>query len=1090
MAACDHPTILETISLEELVPLAKRGVLQLEPPPPGAMAYIANHIAEQRKKPILWITDGPNTLETLIQDYCAISGKAPDGLFIFAAWETFPPEGKQDADTAGGRLSCLQRIQTASTPFVFTTIQALLQKTVCRDNLDQQIFNLQVGSEVDPDKLTDRLDAEGYEFEAEVYAKGQLSKRGGILDIWPIHQPRPFRIEFFGDTIESIRSFDPEEQLSLDKCDAISLLPANEWKYIADDHGCCLLDYLGEDPLIVQHDATAIEEHARMHEQVAELAGSESFTLRHEDLLHRLSKRHQSSLIFDDARATYRLNVDPADHLPSLMDDDMQPDILEEQRRAFVQHLCEQAKDGNQVHIYFDTEGSRDRFLQAYVSTLSIEHESLQFHTAPLSCGFYYAPENLIVLAESDLYGHQRTRRKRSSLQGKRVAEHAAGTTVLTWRDLQPGDFVVHIEHGIGRYLGLYEIEQQGTFQEMLAVEYADNAKLYIPVTQIQLLSRYMGTGKHQPTLHSLGGRRWINQKQAAENAVEDLAASLLETHAKREALKGYAFSADTPWQLELEHSFPYEETDDQWTAIEAVRTDMEKTRPMDRLICGDVGYGKTEVAVRAAFKAVMDGKQVAILVPTTILAQQHYETFSRRMAPFPVTLDVISRFRSQAEQTQILNNLREGGVDIIIGTHRLLSKDVAFKDLGLVIIDEEQRFGVAHKERFKKYRELVDVLTLTATPIPRTLYLSLTGARDMSTIQTPPQERLPIETLVSQYDEETIRQAILRELNREGQVFFLHNRVQSIQKIYQKLCKLVPEAKFAVAHGQMGEKMLASIMHQFTQGEIDVLLCTTIIESGVDIPNVNTIIIDRADRFGMADLYQLRGRVGRYKHRAYAYLLLPRHGQLFDNARKRIRALKQYSGFGAGFKLALRDLEIRGAGNLLGAEQSGHIAAVGFELYCQLLKRTVAQMQGHPLPPLIKTELKLDFISTSARMGDDQHTASIPYTYIEDENQRIELYRQIAALATPGDIPKLKKEIRDRFGPIPAQVKLLLELTRLKIIAANNEISKIEVQDSKFMMTRHRDYIMINKRFPRLEKESPGARIKEMIQMIRNVDK
>ena len=567
---------------------------------------------------------------------------------------------------------------------------------------------------------------------------------------------------------------------------------------------------------------------------------------------------------------------------------------------------------------------------------------------------------------------------------------------------------------------------------------------------------------------------------------MRDLASALLETHARREALGGHPFAKDATWQHEFEAAFPYQETADQHQAILDTKQDMESRRPMDRLICGDVGYGKTEVAMRAAFKAVMDGKQVAVLVPTTVLAQQHFDTFVERMAAYPVAIEMLSRFRTRAEQAETVRRVNQGAVDVVIGTHRLLQKDLKFNDLGLVIIDEEQRFGVRHKEHFKHLRELVDVLTLTATPIPRTLYMSLTGAKDMSTIQTPPQERLPIETIVAPNEDEIVRGAILRELNRGGQVFYLHNRVKSIHFVKERLRKLVPEAKIEVGHGQMNEKELAAIMHRFVRNEFDLLLCTTIIESGVDIPNVNTILIDRADRFGMADLYQLRGRVGRYKHQAFAYLLLPRHGRLFDTARQRIGAIKRYSSLGAGFKLALRDLEIRGAGNLLGAQQSGHIAAVGFDLYCQLLKRTVAGLKGEAVPPIIEVAVKLDFIELSTAIEEHAQSAVIPASYMEDENLRVTMYRKIAQAVTETELDRLHEELRDRFGPLPEPLDRLLKIARLRIVAAGKGIQSIDVQGDKVMMMRQNDYIMPNGKFPRLKLVDSTARLEEMIEIVR----
>ncbi len=722
-------------------------------------------------------------------------------------------------------------------------------------------------------------------------------------------------------------------------------------------------------------------------------------------------------------------------------------------------------------------------------SAIGLQPSALLLHVAPLSGGFVVEARRWLVVAESDLYGFRKTLPGRYELHGKKTGPVRAGSMlrVADWTDLEPGDLVVHADQGIGKYLGLYEVEFQGRHQEVLAIEYAEKARLYVPVSQAHLLSRYVGVGRHRPELHTLGGTRWEREKHAAQRAVADLAGQLLEMQAARDALPGHAFAADSNWQHEFENAFPFTETPDQLSAINAAKRDMESTRPMDRLICGDVGYGKTEVAMRAAFKAVMDGKQVAMLVPTTILAQQHFESFAERFAAYPFTIEMLSRFRSREQQADVVRRLREGGVDIVIGTHRLVQKDVAFKDLGLVIIDEEQRFGVQHKERLKQYRQLVDVLTLTATPIPRTLYLSLTGARDLSTIQTPPLERLPVETVVAPLTDEIVRMAIMHELDRGGQVFYLHNRVQSIEQARERLQALVPEAQIAVAHGQMAEGQLAEIMHRFTRGDFDVLLCTTIIESGLDIPTVNTILIERADRFGLAELYQLRGRVGRYKHQAYAYLLLPRHGRLFDTARKRIGAIKQYSSLGAGFKLALRDLEIRGAGNLLGAAQSGHIAAVGFDLYCQLLKRSVALLKGEKPPLIIEVETRLDFLDFATGGAASENSAVLPPDYIEDESLRVRAYRKIAEASAEKELEELRADLRDRFGPLPGAAACLFKVAKLRIAAAECGVRSIEVAEDKVMLRRGADnWFMPGGHYPRLSATKPAAKLDELIRIVR----
>jgi transcription-repair coupling factor (superfamily II helicase) len=624
----------------------------------------------------------------------------------------------------------------------------------------------------------------------------------------------------------------------------------------------------------------------------------------------------------------------------------------------------------------------------------------------------------------------------------------------------------------------------------VLTIEYAEGTKLHVPVSQTHLLSRYVGVSKHQVHLHRLGGKRWNSEKENAERAIVDLASSLLETQAQRNILNGYSFPADTPWQHDLEAAFPYQETPDQQKVIVEVKTDMESSKPMDRLICGDAGYGKTEVAMRAAFKTVMAGKQVAVLVPTTVLAQQHFETFKERMSAYPVRIEMLSRFVTHSRQIGILKSLAAGTLDIVIGTHALVQPGIRFRDLGLVIIDEEQRFGVAHKERLKELRRLVDVLTLTATPIPRTLYMSLTGARDMSLLQTPPRERLAIETLVAPNTDKVVREAILREINREGQVFYLHNRVMTIEMVKKRLERVIPEARMEIAHGQMAASELSSVMKRFVAGEFEVLICTTIIESGMDIPRANTILIDRADRFGIADLYQLRGRVGRSRHKAYAYLLLPSHGQVDSDARRRISAVKKYSSLSAGFNLALRDLELRGAGNLLGTAQSGHITAIGFGLYCQLLKASVARLKGQPVPPVIDVEVQLDFISLSPDASTPDNSAIIPYAYIEDERLRIAVYRKLAEMTSPEEATELEAELQDRYGAVPPPVRRLLKIAELRTVGALHGIRQIEAKEGKIMLMRDGDYLMDGKRFPRLTASTPDKQLDEVIALTKTVDR
>jgi len=1042
----------------------------------GAAAFFAGALFHDFPGTWLCITDGPRTQETFYRDLQSLFPKIADRTLNYPAWESYP---NMAPEITGERLRAQQFLAENQGPcMVVSCIQALMQPTLSPSALENAAIPLRTGDEADPADLAAKLLAAGYRFSHEVFERGQASLRGGILDIWPPDSEYPVRLDFFGETLDSIRLFNAEEQTSIQKIESVRIAPASEdVPGLMDKQPVSLLSYLPGNTGLIWVNQGRIREHAKLYEESMKETRS---GIAFDEVLQQIKNLSGHSVYLGQGKPPKTPQMEPplcpVEGLPRPAGTEFQPDIMEKARRDYVAGLLHKMDLGAHVSIYFETEGTRERFL-----AMDARHKRFKSFVAPLSAGFSYPAQNIIAITESDIFGYQKIERRGITKTGRRKPP-AITRPVLSQTEIQPGEYVVHVSYGIGKYLGLYEIKMHGQLQEVLAVEYADGAKLYVPVAQSHLLSRYMGVGRRRPELHKLGGGRWDRQKEAAEQAIMDMSASLLETQAAREMLRGHAFPSDDKWMHEFEASFPFEETPDQARAIADVKADMEMHKPMDRLICGDVGYGKTEVAMRAAFKAVTSGKQVAILVPTTILAQQHYDTFSKRMAAYPFKIEMLSRFRTKAEQNRAIELLGEGQIDIVIGTHRLVQPDVGFKDLGLVIIDEEQRFGVGHKEHLKRLRKLVDVITLTATPIPRTLYMSLTGAKDMSTIQTPPQERLPIETIVTESDDHTIRQAILRELNREGQVFFLHNRVKTIGLIEERLMKLVPEARIAVAHGQMAERELAAVMKKFTAREIDVLLCTTIIESGLDIPNVNTILIDRADRFGLADLYQLRGRVGRYKHRAYAYFLLPKDRLLYHTAQERIRAIQRYSSLGAGFKVALRDLEIRGSGNILGRQQSGHIAAIGFDLYCQLLHQTIARRKGEPLPPMVKCELRLDFITLSAQQADTPGCAAIPYEYMEDENLRVNTYRRIAGLATEEELDAIEAELADRFGPLPPPFVRLLKTARIRVRATACAIDSVETKEDKIMLVRNGDYLQRENKFPRMASEDSTARLDEIL--------
>jgi transcription-repair coupling factor (superfamily II helicase) len=1030
---------------------------------------------------------------------------------------------------------------THHAPILVTSVAALLQRTFPRQAIEERTRILARGERIDPLDLVEWLETQGYEPEAQVTQKGEIALRGGILDVYPITSPWPVRMEFFGDELESLRHFDPLTQISREEITNVTIPPGGELGILKKqpDNLGTLLDYLPPQTIVLVCESEQVE--ARAEEYGAQVPPDDPFFISWDEFKAEAARKGMALLDVTEGESDLIEAVDSGeptgdetcsvafqnlDAYRPLAERAPEPQIAEAQRREFFAQLHRWLRQDYAVHVFCNNDGERQRFAEVW-EEYALGEGKPALHIGALARGFLYDEGKLVVITDAEIFGRykvQRPRRLRSA-----HAQATRSALDIDFAELEEGDYVVHLQHGIGRYLGLQVLpiglgtkpteiaETQSTAgQECLVIEYAPNdpsqppPKLYVPVTEAHLVSKYVGTGKARPPLNTLGGTRWAKAKAQAERAVRDVASELLSIQAARDSQPGHSFATDTPWQREFEGSFIYEETPDQLKAIGETKGDMERAKPMDRLICGDVGFGKTEVGIRAAFKAVMDGKQVAVLVPTTVLAQQHYNTFRERMADYPVRVELLSRFRTRRAQQQVVKELAAGSVDIVIGTHRLLQGDIAFKDLGLVVIDEEQRFGVMHKEKFKMLRKLVDVLTLSATPIPRTLYLALTGARDMSTIQTPPHDRLPVETIVIQYDERVIRDAMRREINRGGQVFFLHNRVMTIDTVAQKLRSLIPDARIVVGHGQMHSDDLEEVMTKFVNGEADVLLSTTIIESGLDIPNANTIIIDRADRFGLSDLYQLRGRVGRYKHQAYAYLLLPRHGGLVADVRKRLSAIKQYSTLGSGFKIAMRDLEIRGAGNLLGAEQSGHITAVGFELYCQLLKQSVASQKGEKVKPRIEVQVRLDFVALSPTDESPKSkvqspksnieeqpitdyklpvtppsSASIPFKYISDSRQRIEIYRKLAQASDKPALQSLEKEIRDRFGPLPAALQLLLLIGELKILASDRGITSIEVKEDRLMLTRNNDFIMVGSKFPRLTKTEPAARLKEIKKLL-----
>ncbi len=1104
---------------------------------------------------------------------------------FFPAWDTLPHESKlPHADVISERLESLVALtapRADAGELLVASVPAVLQRTFAPGELTQRTRTLRRGDTCNPLDLIEWLEEVGYEPETQVTSKGELAWRGGIVDVWPLSSPWPVRLEFFGDELDSLREFDPHSQTSREAVASAVIPPAGELSLLklrtpkwADSATAptaptptlalgSLLDYLPANTLILLSEPTELA--AQADQYSAQVPAGDAFHLTLAEFLDAARQRGMTLLELAETPAETDTNspgliqsLDAFRPVGATLPD---PQVADTQRRDFFRQLHRWLRQDYTVHVFCGTEGERQRFRELWQEYGLAEETPgsndtgadfpLVIHLGSLSRGFLIPGSRTVVVTDAEIYGRYKVARSRRLKSPHAQAMRSAFEVDFT--EFEEGDFVVHLQHGIGIFRGLKTLAAARgaqsdprtpaeSGQECLVLEFAAREageaapKLYVPVTEAHLVSKYIGAGKARPQLSTIGGTRWTKAKQDAERAVKDLAADLLRVQAARATQAGQSCAVDTQWQREFEAAFEFEETPDQLKAIEAVKRDMETAKPMDRLLCGDVGFGKTEVAIRAAFKAVMGGKQVALLVPTTVLAQQHYNSFRERMTEFPVRVELMSRFRTAKQQRAVMEAAATGQVDIVIGTHRIVSADMQFKDLGLVIVDEEQKFGVKHKETFKLLRTTVDVLTLSATPIPRTLYLALTGARDLSTLETPPQDRLPVETVVGNYEDRLVRDAIRRELNRGGQVYFLHNRVSTITEVAVKLKALVPDARIVVGHGQMEDGELEKVMTQFVNGDADVLVSTTIIESGLDIPNANTMIIDRADRFGLSELYQLRGRVGRYKHQAYCYLLLPRHAQLLTEARKRMSAIKQYSALGSGFKIAMRDLEIRGAGNILGAQQSGHITAVGFDLYCQLLKQSVASLKGEKVAPRAEVRLSLGFLAmnpgdevrpTAPKPGADEvlrlqpglarieipredlvrwvddeddsgqrdaeaaspeppkAPAYLPLDYVRESEHRLEIYRKLAQATQRDELEALRRELRDRFGPPPPPVELLTSVHELRVLAAAKQVTALEVTGDKVKLFRGREPITVGGYFPRLAKRDAKGRMGELRKLL-----
>ena len=947
---------------------------------------------------------------------------------------------------------------------VVTSIDGCMDFLESLEKIKEQLIHYESDSTVDTEQLKNQLVALGYERVGQVEMPGQFSVRGGIVDIYCLTEENPWRIELWGDEIDSIRSFDPESQRSLENLEELTIYPAVE--HIGDKDMVSFLDYFPEERTIIFLDEPnrltekggAVEEEYRQSRMHREEKGSrnlpENWLCSFEQLQKELNKRNCISVCaLEPKQAGWKVREKFYLEVKSISAYNNSFELL-------VKDLHQYKKQGYRIALL---SGSRTRaerlakdlqeeglaafYGQDYDREICPGEIMVVYGHAKK--GFEYPLIKFAVMTESDIFGQEQKKKKKKNYSGSRIQDFA---------ELSVGDFVVHEKHGLGIYRGIEKVEVDRIVKDYIKIEYRGGSNLYIPATQLDCLQKYSGADASKaPKLNKLGTQEWNKTKSKVRGAVKNIAKELVELYAVRQEKEGYVCGPDTVWQREFEEMFPYEETEDQLSAIEDAKRDMESTRIMDRLICGDVGYGKTEVALRAAFKEVQESRQVAYLAPTTILAQQIYNTFVQRMKEFPVRVELLCRFRTPAQQKKAIEDLKKGQVDVIIGTHRILSKDVQFKNLGLLIVDEEQRFGVTHKEKIKQLKKDVDVLTLTATPIPRTLHMSLIGIRDMSVLEEPPMDRMPIQTYVMEYDDETVREAINRELRRGGQVYYVYNRVTDIADVALRIAKLVPDARVDFAHGQMSERELENVMYSFVNGDIDVLVSTTIIETGLDISNVNTMIIHDSDRYGLSQLYQLRGRIGRSNRTAYAFLMYRKNVMLKETAEKRLAAIREYTDLGSGFKIAMRDLELRGAGNLLGAQQHGHMNAVGYDLYCKMLNEAVKEAKG------IHT---MEDFETSVDLNVD---AYIPDSYISNEFQKLDIYKRIAGIETQQDYDDMLEELLDRFGEPGKAVLNLLAIAKLKAIAHQGYVTEIKQTGKTVRFTLYEKARLNTEGFPAL---------------------
>ena len=1003
----------------------------------SSLAAVIGAIETELKRPVVVVCGHLDEADDLADDLELFVGRRPD---VIPALELGGGLGRVSEEQVSNRLQLVSRYAQGvpGETILVAPIQALMQAVPSKAQLGQLIRTLKPGDELEPEKLIVWLAEHGYNRLDQVEVPGDFAVRGGIIDVY---LPGDFdteseivgltaRIDFFGDQIESIKRFDLDTLGSGDKLDAVRLIDLKG----AIDHGesTSLFSYLPDDAIIALWAPLEIAEQAKSYlDRLPEVKGVYplSAILRLTEQFTRLELSQ-----FDQGTVS----------MPSLVKGQEVPRVqlpiqslqrFETEAKKAIAELAELAET-HDVTVFCENEGERKRFCELVEMEKPGLCAKLEVPIGYLHRGFVWndGARPLALLGHHELFHRYEQRR--------RVKKVIASRPVDSFLDLKDGDYVVHVAHGIARFMGMHTLTKDGKSEEYLSLRFADNATLHVPAARINLIQKYVGSFSGHPQLSRLGSGVWDKQKAKVAEAVMDMAADLVEVQAARNAEVGTAYPPDTEWQKEFEAEFPYEPTEDQVTAAEDIKADMQKTRPMDRLLCGDVGYGKTEMAMRAAFKAVESGKQVAVLVPTTVLAEQHYRSFKERMINYPFAIDSISRYKSAGKQKETVKQLGKGEIDILIGTHRLISKDVKFPDLGLVVIDEEQRFGVTHKERLKQMRKTVDVLTMSATPIPRTLHMSMLGLRDISSLTTAPQDRRSVVTEVMPFDRSRVKAAIQRELAREGQIYFVHNRVSNITEIADEIQQLVPDARIIIGHGQMADGEMEEAMVKFIRHEADILVCTTIIESGLDIPNANTIIINNADRFGLSELHQLRGRVGRWKHRAYCYLLLPADRPVTPVAAKRLKAIEEYSHLGAGFKIAMRDLEIRGAGNILGPEQSGHIATVGYEMYCQLLEEATRQIKNQPKPNRPEAHVDLGV------------SAYIPKTWIPGDRQRMDLYRRLTRLTDIDELNLLEQDAKDAFGEPPRLAVLLFALTELRLLAGLFGIESMIKKDPDVILT------------------------------------